>query len=315
MNRKLHALLSLFSTALLLALQCAAPNGGTGSQLPNSNVSGVIYNANGSPASNATVHFYPVSYNPYTKSLGKTNALAAATTVSSLDSTTTDASGHYNVLLDSGSYNLLASGSGNLAYHDSIAPVKGSTIHPADTLRAPGSIAGVIRMQGSDNPETVFIIFMGTGSVWFPSDTLGDFATGNMAPGNYPVRFLTTTPNYKVLDTNLTIIAGKIDTLAAPIQLQYTGIPVPAGLHIQYDSAREIVTLVWNTPTTGTKVASYNIYREQSDSTNFALIKGGLPAPDTTWQDTTAVQDCTYFCRVAAVDTNQTAGVMCGAVG
>jgi hypothetical protein len=170
-------------------------------------------------------------------------------------------------------------------------------------------------MQGSDNPETVFIIFMGTGSVWFPSDTLGDFATGNMAPGNYPVRFLTTTPNYKVLDTNLTIIAGKIDTLAAPIQLQYTGIPVPAGLHIQYDSAREIVTLVWNTPTTGTKVASYNIYREQSDSANFALIKGGLPAPDTTWQDTTAVQDCTYFYRVAAVDTNQTAGVMCGAVG
>ena len=75
------------------------------------------------------------------------------------------------------------------------------------------------------------------------------------------------------------------------------------------------MTLVWNTPTTGTKVASYNIYREQSDSTNFALIKGGLPAPDTTWQDTTAVQDCTYYYRVAAVDTDQTAGVMCGAVG
>ena len=193
---------------LCLLLSCSKSMTG-GSTETSSNVSGIIYTASGAPAAGAIVRFYPVSYNPYTRSLGKTKAVGAATTVSSLDSTTTDASGHYNVLLDSGSYNLLASGSGNLAYHDSIVPVKGSTIHPADTLRAPGSIAGVIRMQGSDNPETVFIIFMGTGSVWFPSDTLGDFATGNMAPGNYPVRFLTTTPNYKVLDTNLTIIAGR----------------------------------------------------------------------------------------------------------
>ncbi len=170
-------------------------------------------------------------------------------------------------------------------------------------------------MQGSDDPRTVFIIFIGTGSVYVPQDSLGNFLIPKLAQGSYHVRFLTTLDNYKVKDTTLGVTAGKIDTLAAPIQLQYTGIPVPAGLKIQYDSAREIVTLIWNKPTTGTKVASYNVYREESDSTTYALIKGGLPAADTTYQDTTAVQDCTYYYRVAAVDTNQTPGVKCGAVG
>ncbi len=112
MVRKLLKALTFAASGLFLALHCTAPNGGTGSQAPNSNISGVIYNANGSPAANATVHFYPVSYNPYTKSLGKTKTLAAAAAVSTLDSTRTDATGHYNVNLDSGSYNLLASGDG-----------------------------------------------------------------------------------------------------------------------------------------------------------------------------------------------------------
>ncbi len=311
MVRKLLKALTFAASGLFLALHCTAPNGGTGSQAPNSNISGVIYNANGSPAANATVHFYPVSYNPYTKSLGKTKALAAAAAVSTLDSTRTDATGHYNVNLDSGSYNLLASGDSGQAFQDSIATVKGSTIHPTDTLRAPGSICGIIQMAGGGNPETVFIIFMGTGSVWFPADTFGNFATGNMAPGRYPVRFLTTTPNYNVLDTTLTVTAGKIDTLAAPIQLQFNGIPVPQGLHIQYDSLKEIATLTWNKPTTGTKVASYNVYREQSDSTNYGLIKGGLA--DTTYQDSSGVQGNTYYYRVTAVDTNSNEGGKSGA--
>ncbi len=305
MNKKLLT----FIIGLGLVLSCSKTMTG-GSTETTSNVSGVIYDADGARAAHATVRFYPVNYDPQTGSLGKTKTVAAVT---GIDSTTTDGSGNYSAMLDSGSYNLLASGDTTLAYHDSIHAMKGDTARPIDTLRSPGALRGVIQMQGSDDPRTVFIIFIGTGSVYVPQDSLGNFLIQKLAQGSYHVRFLTTLDNYKVKDTTLGVTAGKIDTLAAPIQLQYTGIPVPAGLHIQYDSAKEIVTLIWNTPTTGTKVASYNVYREESDSTTFALIKGGVP--DTTYQDSTGIQDKTYEYKVAAVDTNQTPGVMSRAVG
>ncbi len=297
-------------TMALVSMTCTNPSGGTATE--TGNVSGIVYNANGSPAANATVHFYPVSYNPYTGGLGKTRTLGSVAIAASLDSTRTDSKGNYSATLDSGSYNLLASGDSGLACRDSIATVKGAVIHPCDTLKTPGSIAGVIEMAGGGNPETVFIIFMGTGSVWFPSDTLGNFATGKMAPGSYHIRFLTTLPNYNVLDTTLTVTAGKIDRLGVPIQLRYNGIPVPQGLHILYDSLKEIVTLLWNKPTTGTKVANYNVYRELSDSTSYDLIKSGVL--DTTYQDSTGVQGLTCEYRVSAVDTNSSEGVKCGAV-
>ena len=48
-----------------------------------------------------------------------------------------------------------------------------------------------------------------------PVDAIGNFTTANMAAGNYSVRIITTTPNYKVLDTNLSVIAGTANVLTA----------------------------------------------------------------------------------------------------
>ncbi len=310
-----HILVGLFGLAVtLLSLTCTAPNGGTGSQIPNSNVSGIICNPGGTPAANAIVRFYPVGYNPHRGGLGKTKALAAAASVATPDSTKTDAKGHYSAALDSGSYNLLASGDSGQALQDSVATVKGTIIQLNDTLRPPGSIAGVIDMTGGGNPETVFIIFMGTGSVWLPADTLGNFATGNMAPGNYHVRFLTTTPNYNVLDTTLTVISGKIDTLASPIQLQFNGIPVPQGLKIQYDSNMQVVTLLWNKPTTGSPIIGYEIYRKNAAYNALPAAINGQIVTDTVYHDSTGVQDSSYEYYVAAVDTGNGVGGMSGGV-
>ena len=93
---------ALLFAALAAMLHCTADKlAGNGSQTGNPVVSGVIYNAGGTPAAGATVRFYPVDYNPQNGSLGKTKALAAA--VASKDSVATDAYGRYSVTLDSGS--------------------------------------------------------------------------------------------------------------------------------------------------------------------------------------------------------------------
>jgi hypothetical protein len=311
-NRHLIAVTLLVGvTAALLSPTCTNPAGGTATE--TGNVSGVIYNAGGTPAAGATVRFYPVDYNPQNGSLGKVKVTAA---VASKDSVTTDAYGRYSVTLDSGSYNLLASGDTTLAFHDSLPARRGDTAHHTDTLRAPGSIQGVIKMQGSDDPRTVFIIFIGTGNVDVPQDSLGNFLIRNLAQGSYHVRFLSTLDLYTVKDTSLSVTAGRVDTLAATRQLTYTGIPVPAGLKIQYDTNMQVVTLVWNKPTTGSPVQGYEIYRKNAAYNTLPTAINSLIVTDTVYHDSTGVLDSGYTYYVATVDTgNGGVGRMSGGVG
>ena len=308
MNRKITTLLFAVAASTVFALlHCSSPLAGNGSGIGNGVVASMLHNPGGSPAKNAKVVFYPVNYNPHTGGLGKTATAATP------DSTTTDNNGNYTITLDTGSYNVLANGDSGLAYQDSITTIKGDTVKPPpDTLKPAGTIQGIIQMQPGDDPRTVFILFMGTHTFTMPVDIAGNFTTDNMAAGTYSVRIITTTPNYKVLDTNLSVIAGTVNVLPAPIVLQYTGIPVPTGLKITYDTMKQIVTLIWNKPINGRIVQSYTIYRKLSDSANFVNIKGGVT--DTTYNDSTGVQDMTYEYRVAVVDTNASEGTKSAAV-
>jgi hypothetical protein len=302
-NRKSVLMGFLVIIASMLYLTCTTPTGHTGTATETENVAAILYNPHGSPAAHAKVKFYPRNYNPRTGGLGKT----AASTVK-IDSTTTDANGNYIAKLDTGTYTILASGDSGLAYQDSITVIKGDTTKPvADTLKPAGSIKGVVQLQPGDDARTVFILFMGTHSFTTPDDAIGNFTAPDLAEGKYRVRILTTLDNYAVMDTSLSAVAGKDSVLPGPIQLRFTGFPVPTGLKIAYDTLKQIVTLTWNRPTTGTKVQGYRVYRKRSDSSDFVKIKGGLT--DTVYRDSMGVQDQTYEYRVAVLDTNGTEGV------
>jgi hypothetical protein len=296
-------LVAVFVVAALISLDCSHPTQSTGNGSGTGNaINAMLYNPGGSPAVHAKVRFYPINYNPRTHNLTKTIAAV-------VDSTTTDANGNYAAKLDTGTYNVLASGDSGVVYQDSITVVKDSTVHPpADTLKAPGSVRGVVRLQPGDDARTVFIIFMGTNILNMPDDSIGNFTAANIAQGTYKVRILTTLDAYLPKDTVLRVTAGKVDSLTHDIVLQYTGIPVPSGLTINYDTLKQIVTLAWNKPTTGRKVAGYNIYRSNIDSnTTLATINLHL-VTDTVFSDSTGVQDLTYEYRIAAVDTNNSEG-------
>ncbi|MGA2507231.1 MAG: hypothetical protein ABSF80_07125 [Chitinispirillaceae bacterium] len=305
MNRKITAPILVVAASTAFALMhCSSPLAGNGSGIGNGVVAAMLHNPGGSPAKNAKVVFYPVNYNPHTGGLGKTATAATP------DSTTTDNNGNYTITLDTGTYNILANGDSGLAYQDSITTVKGDTVKPPpDTLKPAGTIQGIIQMQPGDDARTVFILFMGTHTFTMPVDIAGNFTTDNMAAGTYSVRIITTTPNYKVLDTNLSVIAGTVNVLPGPIVLQYTGIPIPQGLRINYDTLKQIVNLIWNKPINGRKVKGYNIYRRNVDSnTTIATINLHL-VTDTVYSDSTGTQDQTYEYSVAVMDTNNTEGV------
>jgi hypothetical protein len=287
----------LLLAAAVAALHCGRnPNDGTGSSTES--ITAMLYNPGGTPAASAKVCFYRHGDDPRNNH--------------AVDSTYTDNNGNYSKDLDSGTYNILASLGTNATFQDSIVVIEGDTTKPPpDTLRTLGSISGRIEMQGTDDPRTVFILFMGSNTFTRPVDLAGNFSAANMAKGKYAVTLLTTLDDYDVMDTSFVITAGVDSIIPQPIVMKYTGIPVPKGLRIVYDSMEQIVTLVWDKPTTGTVVQGYNIYRKHQDSA-IVLLRGDWR--DTVYRDSTGMQDITYEYRVAAIDTNTMEGTRSGAV-
>jgi hypothetical protein len=273
----------------------------TGTATETENVVGVLFNEDGSRAAHAKVKFIPADYTP---GAGLPGSVASAA-----DSTITDDTGHYEAdSLPPNTYNLSFIGNGGYAFRDSIEVRSDSLTNvPSDTLKAPGSLHGTVRLQPGDDPRTISILFIGT-TVWgTPNDSTGAFDVANLAGGSYRVRFLTTLDNYAPKDTVLRVIAGKSDTLSREIVLRYTGIPAPHGLAFTYDTLRHIVVLRWNRPAEGRPVESYNIYRRMEGVTAYTRVESGTP--DTTWSDSAVMQDIVYEYRIAAIDTNGSEGV------
>jgi hypothetical protein len=321
---QLHTAFSLLSVVLLAIMNCTTDPVSTagGTETGDAMVTGMIVDANGNPVKGATVRMVPVGFDArqLAKRLAKTRSLTAeqmrAALLAEVDSAVTDSNGVFSFdTVDTGTYNVLADSGTNLAYQDSVAvePDTQTTV-PTDTLKAPGSVRGVVRLQPGDDSRKVFVIALGTFAVTAPSDSIGNFAMADMAEGTYSTRILSTLDDYGVLDTTFSVAAGIENVLADTIDLPYTGIPVPQGLTINYDTLTQIVTLTWNRPTTGRTVAGYNIYRQYMGSTDSSLAKIRSNVTDTLFRDSAGIEDQTYEYRIAAVDTSITEGTKSAAV-
>ena len=296
-----RAIVTLSTCCLLLIsivlLDCTAPTAG-GTNTGNSTIAGVLYNPNGSRAANAKVRAITVDHNPITNFENR---------ITAIDSTFTNDSGGYSFdSLPEGFYNIFGEGDSGLSYNDSFFVLEDTVnVFPDDTLENPGTLRGVVRLQPGDDSRTVIILMFGTKTWEAPTDSIGNFALVNMAAGSYHVRFLTTLDDYDPLDTNLIIRSGMDDTLSDTLYLPYTGIPVPTGLTLSYDTLKQIVTLTWNKCDTNL-VKGYNIYRKQSDS-DFVKINPAL-IKENTYSDSSVVQDESYEYKITAVDNGDNEG-------
>ena len=303
----------LLVTAFLTGMQCSkdpVSNRGTGSTTETAMISGTIFNKNGSPAKNVSIYLRKKTY------LANISAfLSKKSTVLDRALATTDANGKFTIdTVDTGVYVLEgADGGNNLALNDSVA-VKNKdsiVILPPDTLEPAGAIKGIVKLSNGGDPRKVFVLAFGIDK-FAQVDSQGSFKFVNLAPGKYDLLLIPVLDNYNVLDEFNIPVKAMDTTDLDTIQLPYTGIPIPKGLKISYDPSVQGVTLTWNKPTTGTKIQSYAIYRERSDSTSFVNIKSGVT--DTVFYDSAVVTDKTYKYGVAAVDTNNTTGIMSATV-
>lgn len=305
----------LISLTALCSKDNPVANGGV--ETGNAKVIGELKNPDGSPAKNAKVHLIPVNYDPHSiaKRLAKTGMLNTAelrqAILAEFDSATTNDSGQYSFdsTTAAGIYNVLAdSGSSKAAFQDSVTIPAGDTqtTVPTDTLKSPGSLRGVIRLQPSDDSRTVFVIALGTNAFTSPSNAVGDFSLANMAEGTYRVRLLSTIDKYIPLDTFFSITSGTDGVLADTIYLPLK-IPTPTGLTIHYDTLKQIVTLSWDRVDT-TKVNAYNVYRKNVRVDSAEAKMTAVPLQDTVFVDSTGIQDETYIYRVSSVNASEEEG-------
>jgi alpha-tubulin suppressor-like RCC1 family protein len=276
MKRKIigAVIITITAIGILGIFRCSSPIAGNGSQIPN-NHTAMVYNPGGTPAVNACVLFYPRDRDP-----------RPGQDSSAVDSTRTDTNGNYMDTLESGTYNVIVTGDSGWAYEDSIMATAGSPVKPpACTLKTPGTIRGVVQLEQGGDSRTALILFLGTHTFTAPDDSSGNFTTDSMAGGRYRVRILTTLPDYQVLDTILTVIAGTQNVLPQPIILHYTGIPIPAGLFTTYDTVKGIVTVRWNR-VTFQELQGYIVYRNDTSTTVPQQISGNTAITDTFYRDT-----------------------------
>lgn len=287
---------------ILFIAKCTdSPTEGPGPQNPKK-ITGVLFNEDGSKAVNAKVLAIPSEYNPGSEPMAY-----------KIDSAITDNNGEYSFdSLPAGYYNILGYLNDLSSYNDSnYVPGDTTTNISPDTIRCPGSLHGVIKLQSGDNAKTIVVLVFGTYTWTIPSDTIGNFELTNMPEGTYHVRFLTTLDDYDPFDVNLTMKAGIDDTLSDTSYMPFHGIPIPTGLTLSYDTLMQIVTLTWNQADTSL-VKGYNVYRRHSDS-DFVKINPA-PTPDTVYLDSTAIEGQSYDYKIRAVDKNDEEGKLSKAV-
>jgi hypothetical protein len=292
MAKKVLLIAALVPCAALL--RCANPNSG-GTETGDARVTSMLYNPGGSPAVGVTVYIRPDSV------LADTSLGLPAT--AGTDSTVTDNNGNYSfdTSLDAGTYVIEAANGNNAVLIDSVVVSAGPAPDtlPPDTLRPAGAIKGIVYLSEGGDPRKVFVLAFGIDR--FTSvNADGSFKFSALARGSYNLRLISSLDDYDVLDTVGVPVLTADTTDLGTIELPYTGIPVPRGLQIQYDTMKQIVTLIWNRPVSGRPLMGYNIYRKHQDSSR-VLLKSDWT--DTVYHDSTGIQDITYEYRVAAVDT------------
>ncbi|MBD3317362.1 MAG: hypothetical protein GF344_16360 [Chitinivibrionales bacterium] len=258
----------------------------------------IVYNEKGRPATGVKARFYSVNHSP--------SPLVGSTGL--IDSAVSAGGGIIRLgTLPSETYNIEYQLHGELARRDSIVIDKqylaqGDTLR--DTLKAPGGLRGVVRLEPYHDARKAFIVLFGSDLVITPSDSLGNFELRDIAAGQYDAHIITLYEDYGVLDTNFVIRSGEMDTIRDTLKLPFLGLSPIERPAISYDTSWQVANLSWS-PHTAQGLAGYHVYLTGPADHTVCLTP--KPVFDTLFADTihfndTLIAGGTYKYRVCAVD-------------
>jgi hypothetical protein len=262
-----------------------ANNGGT-TETTSANIVGKLWNQNGSSAKTAIVKLISMDYNPYLATGG------------AIDSTFTDNNGTYAFKVrTSGFFNISAQSGAAYCFVDSVfGSEKVQNRVKDDTLKAPGSIAGVASVRPGDDCRLTIILVLGTNRFSTPLDSTGAFFIPNLAEGTYSLRILTAKNGYGFIDTSATVISAETTAIRGVLKVPYNLVPEIGPVSASYDMPTMIATLTWpafdtsdveslyvfrNTGVAGTPIASLSKKATSFDDDVLMLDPDSLKFHDT----------------------------------
>lgn len=222
-----------------------------GSEIPNE-LSGMVVDTEGRPQVDAAVSLY------------RSDAIPSVAGSGPAATARTDGSGRYRFDdLAKGRYNLLAEKAGARAYRDSLA-VTGSQDLGADTLTAPGALAGRVQLVAPDSPRLALVQVLGT-YIFVNVDSAGHFLITDLAEGRYRIRvFVADTTLYVPEYRLVTIRSGRTDTLPETLEPYYLGPPRLTGLRAEA-LADGTIRMTWNRARSRLPF-NYAVFREAMDA-------------------------------------------------
>lgn len=137
--------------------------------------------------------------------------------------------------------------SGKIAVQDSVYTNKGRLQVRTDTIRTPGTLAGVVRMVGDDNPQAVEVSVLGSDQSVVNVKADGTYRLEGLGAGTWKLKFSTQLTGYAntyVIVRSKATVGMQVDT----VDLTYIGIPPVRNLKAIMDYPRNGLKLVWEVP-------------------------------------------------------------------
>ena len=190
---------------------------------------------------------------------------------------------------------------GKTAVQDSVYTNQGKLQVRTDTVRSPGSVSGVVKMVGDDNPKSVEVSVLGSDASVVTLNLDGTYRLDGLGAGTWKLKFSTSLPGYTntylVVQSKATI-GVKVDTVA----LNYVGIPPVQNLTAIMDYPHNSLRLVWKLPAGAPPVRDFLI--QSATGSENPVDRGATDSSgfvDNFWRDYSA-RTILYYVKIRAMD-------------
>lgn len=215
----------------------------------------------------------------------------------------TKTDGSYSLpTVSDGMYRVLARvASGKVAVQDSVYTSQGKLLVRTDTVRTPGSLTGVVRMVGDDNPHSVEVSVLGSDASVVTVKADGTFRLEGLGAGTWKLKFTSSLANYAntyVVARSKATVGVKLDT----VDLNYVGIPPVKNLTAIMDYPHNGLKLVWTVPAGAPPVRDFLV--QSATGSEDPRDRGAVDSSgfvDKFWQEY-APRTVLYYVRIRTMD-------------
>jgi hypothetical protein len=200
-----------------------------------------------------------------------------------------------------GLYRVVArAATGKIAVQDSVYTNQGKLQIRTDTVRAPGSLYGVVVLVGDDNPRSVEVSVLGSDASVVKVNEDGTYKLDGLGAGTWKLKFSTSLSGYTntyVTAKAKATVAVKVDT----VDMSYVDIPPVSNLKAVYDTVTGVVRLSWSVPSNVKGIRDIQVLRAiRSSSDDPGVVGTGDTTfadaiyPDWSWGADSAYQEGIY---------------------